>query len=74
MSRAGTWTPEQLENAMRYGCCHNCGSPREAYLDKNDVIELPHTRTVIDTGIRCPNGCLWPNEEWAQRRAEAGQP
>ena len=42
------WTPEQRDNAMRYGVCMTCLQPREQIL----------TRTDDETSLKtdCPDG------------------
>jgi hypothetical protein len=44
------WTDEQRENAIRYGICHVCHTPRE----------IQHTKDangrLIALNVGCPNG------------------
>jgi hypothetical protein len=42
------WTPEQVEQAMKYGVCRECGAPRTIYDIEDGVIGEPEsvTRTI----------------------------
>lgn len=43
-----TWTSKQKQNAMLYGVCRTCGSPRE--------VELKRDSKETSTAIVCPKG------------------
>jgi RNA polymerase-binding transcription factor DksA len=49
VSKSSEWTPEQIENAMRYGICLECGFPLELRIERNEH-DVP-----TSMGIECPN-------------------
>ena len=62
------WTPEQLQNVMRYGTCQMCGAPREVRATGATMLEgealpvsraaekVPPLREVPVMALVCPNG------------------
>jgi len=54
------WTPEQLDNAYKYGICITCRSPREARM----VLEDDPHGDVWSYALVCPNGC--DQDTWAE--------
>lgn len=46
------WTPEEHDNAMKYGVCPTCGAPRHARIS----YWISNGKQVYAHGIACPNG------------------
>ena len=55
------WTPEQLDNAMKYGLCLICRAPRELSIGKvlnKTALASRHgePKFVDEMRLICPNG------------------
>ena len=57
---ATDWTPEQLDNATKYGLCRICREPREAsivHLNNTGVARhVGDPEIVTEYRLVCPNG------------------